>query len=1082
MKSAVRWAVDNGPAINTLVLAILILGTWSGLSLQREFWPYSNLDVVQVSVEYRGASPEEVEDGICQRIEEAVRSVSGVYRITSVAREGSGMVMVELTPEVTEADVQEILGEIRSRVDNIPSFPALAEQPVVQRQQPRTTALSIGVIGPEDNSVQGSLALRELAEKIRDEVLLKDEISQAEVVGVPDYQIDVEISEDVLRQYGLSLSQVAEVVRAENVEVPGGTMKTASQEILLRGSNRQTSGETIAAIPLIKEAGGVELTIGDLGQVRDEFTDDSAISRINGRPGLAVQIDTAKTEDIIRVGDVVKQFVQEYEAPEGYELIYFRDRTNDVKARLMLLVTNGWQGLLLVFMMLLLFLDLRLALWVSMGIPLSIAGALVVMYFTGQTLNMNSMFAFLIALGIMVDDAIVISENIYVHRQMGKSFRDAAIDGTIEVMPSVVTSVLTTVLAFLPMMYMTGRLARFTEALPLAIIAVLLFSLAEALTVLPSHLAHKDGLGMRSLIWLLRPFRFIAVGIGSCNRATTVVLESFVQKVYLPVLRFSLRFPLFVVSCAVALLMVTVGAVRSGMVPYIVLPQIDSNFCTVMIAFPDGTPERIADEATKRLERAITEINQESIDERLTANPDGIVSAIHRTVGYGASTDGDVSSGSHVGSLTVQLIEVADRNMTSQEVVQRWRQKAGNILGADILSFGSGPRGLAGLPIEFSLLARSEDIPQLEAAVNACVEQLEKYPGVHDVTAGGRPGKWEYRLQIKDDAKAMGVSLAELSSTVRASYYGEEAMRLQRGRHEVQLRVRYPREQRESLADFDEIRVRDSVGTERPLTELADIDIQQSYSAIHRRDQMRSITIAADVDEGVGNAFEITADLKTSLIPKLSSQFPGLRVLWEGQEEQTKDSMKSMIYGFIAVLIAMYFVFTIEFKSYLLPFLILTIIPFGACGAVFGHVLMGLPFTLFSIFGLVALSGVVVNDSIVLVDFINHRIKDGLSLNDAILDAGRRRFRPVLLTSVTTIGGMLPILLESSRQAQVLIPMATSLCFGLIFGTVLVLILAPLGFYIIAKSHLLLAANQTTTMSINSDTIDRSMDIPLELR
>lgn len=1058
MKSVIRWAVDNAPATNTIVLAVLMLGIWSAASMQREFWPYSNLDVVQVRVEYRGASPEEIEEGICQRIEEAVRAVNGVYRITSVAREGSGTVMIELNSDVSEADVQEILGEIRSRVDGIPSFPELAEKPVVQRQEPRTTAISIGVIGPDDDSILASLALRDLAERIRDEVLLEEGISQAEVIGVPDYQIDVEISEEVLRRYGLTLAQVANAVRTENVEVPGGTLKTASQDILLRGSNRQTSGEAISSIPLVRDAGGVVLTVGDLGEVRDAFTDDSAISRINGRPGLSVQIDTAKTEDIIRVGSIVKDFIQNYELPNDYELIYFRDRTDDVEARLMLLVKNGWQGLLLVFILLTLFLELRLAMWVSMGIPLSIAGALIVMHGTGQTLNMTSMFAFLIALGIMVDDAIVIGENIYVHRSMGKSFRDAAIDGTVEVMPSVVTSVLTTMLAFLPMLFMTGRLARFTQVLPMAMIAILLFSLAEALTILPSHLAHKDGLGMKSLGWLLGPFRFIATGIGYVNRFVSTLLAAFIEKVYLPSLRWSLRFPALTICSAFTFLMVTVGIVRSGVVPYIVLPQIDSNFCTVMVAFPDGTPERVANEATIRLEEAILAINQEAKDEGLTENPNGIVSAVHRSVGYGASTDGDVSSGSHVGSLTVQLIEVGDRAITSQEVVQRWRRKAGNFLGADIVSFGSGPRGIAGLPIEFSLLARSQDIPKLESAAQACVDQLENYPGVHDVSAGGRPGKWEYRLKVKEDAKAMGVSLAELSQTVRASYFGEEAMRLQRGRHEVQLRVRYPKEQRESLASFDEMQIRDPAGNERPLEELADLDVQRSYSAIHRLDQMRSITITADVDEKVGNAFEITADLRKTLIPQLEERYPGLRILWEGQEEQTKDSMNSMLYGFLAIMVAMYLLFTIEFKSYLQPFLVLSIIPFGACGAILGHVIMDLPFTLFSIYGLVALSGIVVNDSIVLIDFINRKMEQGSTLQEAIIEGGRRRCRPVLLTSFTTIGGMLPILLETSRQAQVLIPMATSLSFGLIFGTALVLILAPVGYLVISRAQYSISA------------------------
>ena len=665
---------------------------------------------------------------------------------------------------------------------------------------------------------------------------------------------------------------------------------------------------------------------------------------------------------------------------------------------------------------------------------------------------MTSLFAFLIALGIIVDDAIVIGENIYVHRQMGKSLRDAAIDGAYEVMPAVVTSVLTTVIAFLPMLFMTGRLARFTQVLPFAVIALLLFSLAEACTVLPSHLAHKDGLAMAFIKWLLGPFRLIGVLIGALNRMFGRLLESFIERIYLPSLRVAMRFPAMVVSISLALLLITWGVVRSGIVPYIVLPQIDSNFCTVVIAYPDGTPERITDEATRRLENAIYQINQQSIDEGLTDEASGVVQAVHRSVGYGANTYGAVSSGSHVGSLTVQLVDTAFREITSQEIVQRWRRLAGNFRGVDFVSFGSGPRGIAAPPIEFSLLARSEDIPQLEAAVQKCVARLEEYPGVHDVTAGGRPGKWEYRLTVKDEAKAMGVSLSELARTVRSAYYGEEAMRLQRGRHEVQLRVRYPREQRESLANFEELRIRTADGAERPLTELAKIDTERSYSMIHRLDQMRSISITADVDEAVANAFLITKDLESTLVPELAEAYPELRILWEGQQEQTNESMNSMMFGFIGVVIAMYFLLTIEFRSYLQPLLVLSIIPFGVVGAIAGHIIQDLPFTLFSIYGLVALSGIVVNDSIVLIDFINRRIANGMALEQALLDAGRRRCRPVVLTSITTIGGMLPILLETSRQAQVLIPMATSLSFGLIFATVLVLILAPVFYLILART------------------------------
>lgn len=1051
MKALLRWSVDNAPAINTLVIAALILGAYCAVSMQREFWPYSNLDVIEVSVEYRGASPEEIELSICQRIEESVRSVNGVRRITSVAREGSGLVSIELDAEVNQADVQEILAEVRSRVDSIPSFPALAEEPEVARQQPRSTALQVGVVGPNDNSSQAQLALRDFAERIRSELLLLPEVSQAELVGAPEFQIDIEVSEETLRQYNLTLTQVADAVRRENVEVPGGTLHTRSQDILLRSSNRQNTGESIAEIPVITQPDGTVLTVGDLGDVRDEFTDDSAISRINGSPGIAIQIDTTATEDIVYVGKAVHRLTEEYECPDGFRLLCFRDRTDDVESRLLLLVKNGWQGLLLVFLLLMLFLDLRLAVWVSMGIPLSIAGACIVMFYSGQTFNMTSLFAFLIALGIVVDDAIVIGENIYVHRQQGKDFRTAAIDGTLEVMPSVITSVLTTVMAFLPMMFMTGRLARFTQVLPFAVIAILLFSLAESCTVLPSHLAHHDGAGINLIKWLFGPFKFVAWIIGRMNRLFGTILNAVIERIYLPILRAALKVPALVIATSVALLLGTWGIVQSGIVPYIVLPQIDSNFCTVVIAFPDGTPESTTVAATERLEEAIYQISQRCLDEGRTEVDSGIVDAVHRSVGYGANTFGAVSSGSHVGSLTVQLCDTSLRNITSQEIVQQWRKIAGEFRGSDFISYGSGPRGIAAPPIEFSLLARSEDIPELEAAIAMCVSRLEEYPGVHDVMAGGRPGKWEYRLTVKDEAKAMGISLAEMSQTVRAAYYGEEAMRLQRGRHEVQLRVRYPREKRESLANFDELRVRTPDGAQRPLMELANIETERSYSMIHRLDQMRSVTITADVDESSANAFVITKDLESTLIPELAASYPGLQVLWEGQQEQTNESMNSMFLGFIAVLVGMYFLFTIEFKSYLQPFLVLSIIPFGVIGAIAGHIIQDLPFTLFSIYGLVALSGIVVNDSIVLIDFINRRVADGLSVHDAVIDAGRRRCRPVLLTSITTIGGMLPILLETSRQAQVLIPMATSLSFGLIFGTVLVLILAPVGYFVLAK-------------------------------
>lgn len=1049
MKALVRWSVANSPAMNIIMLVLLGAGAFCAVSLQREFWPFFELDEIEIRVVYRGAGPEEIEEAICEKIEAAVSSIAGIETIYSTATEGVGAVRLELDSDVDRSDVQRILAETRAAVDQIPSFPALAEEPDIRQRVPRSTAIKVGVIGPNDESVDAALELRRIAENVRDDLLARPGISQVELQGVPDFEVDVEISEEALRKYNLTLSQVATIIREENLEIPSGTLKTDSQEILLVGSNRSSIGREIARIPLTLP-NGVVIELGELGQVRDEFSDDAAISRMNGRPAIALSVESTQTEDVIVVGRQVYRYLDEKQLPPGYSMVAYSDRSDDVQDRLNLMLKNGWQGLLLVFILLALFLELRLAFWVAMGIPISLLGACAVMYFTGQTLNLTSLFAFLIALGIVVDDAIVVGENIYVHRSKGKSYFQAALDGTLEVMPSVVTSVITTVIAFLPMLFVTGKLGRFTTVLPLAVVSMLLISLGECITILPSHLAHRDNLFLTFMSWLLTPVRFLGKALAWLNGRVSRLLDSFIERFYLPSLRWSLKNPAIVISLAAALMVVSVGVVRSGNVPFVILPRIDSNVLQLMIAYPNGTPVSVADNATRRLEAALARVNEQSIDEKLTDREEGVVIAMHRAVGYGASSTGEVSSGSHVGSITVSLVDSGFRTVSAQELVSRWRKLAGKFPGTEVMAFSTGPRGPAAAPIEFSLLAASENIDQLNAAVDRCTSRLGEYPGVFDISAGAKPGKFEYRLKIKDEARRLGVTLGEVSRTVRAAYYGEEAMRLQRGRHEVELRVRYPREQRRSLSDFRDIQHRTVDGKNRPLTELVDIEVGRSASIIRRIDQKRSITISADVDEDSANAFDINNDLQTSFLAGLNDEFPDVTVRWGGQQEQTNESMYSMLFGFVFVIVGMYLLLTIEFKSYIQPLLVLTIIPFGFIGAVGGHLVMNLPLTLFSVYGLVALAGVVVNDSIVLIDFINRRVEDGLPLEEALLDAGRRRFRPVILTSVTTIAGMLPILFETSRQALVLIPMATSLAFGLMLATVLVLILAPTFYFVSA--------------------------------
>ncbi|OHB80481.1 MAG: multidrug transporter [Planctomycetes bacterium RBG_16_64_12] len=1153
MKSLLRWAIRNTPAMNTLVVSVVLVGAVSLILTHRELFPEFELEIVLVTVPYPGASPEEVEEGICQKIEEAVRAIDGIKKQYAMAREGSGMVVLEL--EANVPDAQKVLNEIRSEVDRIPSFPELAEDPEVKQITIRQAAIRVGVIGPDTNNPDAEVKLREVTEQVRDQLLHLRNVSQANVIGGRDYQIDIEISESTLRKYGLTLQDVARIVRRQNVELPGGTMKTDSQEVLLRGKNRRLVGGQIAEIPLVTRSDGVVLTVGDLGAVRDEFVDTTAISRVNGRPGLVISVDKTANEDLLAIVDNVKQFIASakepggYELPEGYRLDYWADMSVMVEDRLNLLAKNGLQGLILVLLILAVFLELRMAFWVASGIPVSMLGACWVLYWGGQTLNMLSMFAFLMALGILVDDAIVIGENIFAHREMGKSLLQAAVDGAYEALPSVVASVTTTIVAFVPLLFVPGVIGKFIAVMPLAVITMLTFSLLESTFILPCHLVHKErrsgarkgifarvyrrwsqlplpltsALLVLSLLaflghllhpqpfpWtvetskqavvaclaygvlvpaalvvmahLVYPLRRVTDLFAWSNVASTRLLDGFITRVYVPAVRWSLKNPWIVLSAAAAVLLAAAGWLWN--MPFNSFPKLDSPSAEATIVYPDGTPASVTDEATKRLEAAIKQVDAE-----LSQPGKSFVTVIHRAVG-GVSVSEAIGpqispSGSHVGNVGVELVETDKRNVKSTDIVAAWRREAGEFPGAESVTFGGAQHGPGGAPIEFKLLADPARMKAMEKAVEECKTKLKEYDGVFDIADDSRPGKWEFQLKIKDRAKAMGISLADLAETVRASYYGEEVMRLQRGRHEVKLMVRYPPEERRSLADFDEIRVRTappivdlvrrevlrssaagyalgggssrlantSASPERPLTELAEVEVRRGYSTINRQDQLRSITVTADVDEAQGNARKIVADLKRKFLPALLAkpEYAGIQVRWEGQQEQTAESIAGLMQGLAVALVAMFVILTLQFRSYVQPLLIMAIIPFGAIGAIAGHWLWGLEVTLFSLFGLVALTGVVVNDSIVLIDFINHRVRDGVPLREALVDAGRRRFRAVMLTSITTIAALFPLLLETSFQAQVLIPMATSLCYGLAFTTVLVLLLVPVLYLVYAK-------------------------------
>ncbi|MFV2068605.1 MAG: efflux RND transporter permease subunit, partial [Pirellulales bacterium] len=664
-------------------------------------------------------------------------------------------------------------------------------------------------------------------------------------------------------------------------------------------------------------------------------------------------------------------------------------------------------------------------------------------------------------------------------------------------------SVTTTIFAFLPMFFVSGVMGKFFAVLPMAVIAMLVISMFEATFILPCHLAHDHRHGQgRSLAervryWqarrgtaavprglasllllsaylldpLLYPFRCLGAGLRWVNGHFGVLLDWVIFRLYTPLLRFCLRQPALPISMAVALLLASLALVRSGTVPWVVFPKLDARQIQATVIFPDGTPARITEVAIEKMEEALL-----AIDRRHRQQDGPVVRLTHCMVGQVASDSpggvSDLTEGSHAGSVYVELVDNKLRSATSQELIDQWRREVGRLPGVESVSFRSVAMGPGGRAIEFKLLAPAGRMEAMERAVETCKRKLASYPGVLDIADDSRPGKWEFQLQLKENARDLGVPLEAVAQAVRAAYYGQEVMRLQRGRHEVKLMVRYPSAERRSIGEFNELRVDTGDGVKRPITELARVHVAQGYSEINRLDQMRSITISADVDESHANAAAIVADLKTRFMPQLLDAHPQLRVRWEGQHEQTVESVRSLFVGMVIAMLAMYVLLTFEFTSYTQPAIIMAVIPFGIMGAVWGHAAMGLPLTLFSVLGLVALTGIVVNDSIVLIDFVNSRLEKGVPLRLALLESGQRRFRPVLLTSLTTIAGMLPLLTETSMQAQILIPMANSLCFGLVFSTSLVLVLVPSFFVIYGQ----LTGRDTV------DTIDNGPRVPAAAR
>ncbi len=1029
----IAWFARNGVAANLLMGVMVVAGIFTVGSIRKEVFPEFSADTLTVSMVYLGASPEEVEEGVCIRIEEAIEDVDGIKRIRSVANEGAGMVTVELLPG---AVATEVLDDVKSRIDAIDTFPEQTERAVIQEVMMRAQVINLALAGEV-----GEAVLKRLGQQVRDAVVSQPGITQAQLVMVRPDEISIEVSETALRRHGLSFDEVAQAVRRFSLDLPGGAIKADGGEFLLRVKGQAYRGSDFEEIPLRVLPGGARLTVGDVARVVDGFADTAQSARFNGRAAVILQVFRVGNQNALELSDTVRRFAREHQAllPEGVELVAYQDYSEYLRSRLNLLLWNAGIGFVLVFCTLALFLRFRLAFWTSLGIPVSFLGTLWLMPTLDVSINMLSLFAFLIVLGIVVDDAIVVSENIHAHLEMGKSGMQAAVDGTREVAVPVVFSVLTTVAAFAPMAMVEGNTGKVLKSIPLIVIPTLLFSLVESLWILPNHLSHlrrKPGGAMVNRRF--NPFRWLQEGF---SRG----LDRFVLRVYRPMLEWAMDWRYLVLSTGLASLLLMVGSVAGGWLKFQFFPPVEGDDIAVFVTLPEGTPVSVTRATMDRLSDAALEL--EAVLEKESGA--GLFRQVLASVGdqpfrTAMSRNGGRAAEDfarpNVGEVHIQLSPAETRTVTATEVVNRWRALAGPVPDAVEVVFNSSLFS-SGNAVDIRLTG--PDVDGLREAAEELKTRLARFPATKDIADSYRAGKQEFKLALRPEAEAAGLTLMDLARQVRQAFYGEEVQRMQRGRDDVRVMVRYPESERRSLSSLEELRIRLPDGTEVPFETVAEAGYGRGYSTITRVDRQRAISVTADVDRSIGNANEILAEVRRVDMPELMQRFSGLRFDFEGEQREQSDTVGGLLRGFGLALFLIYALIAIPLKSYLHPVVVMSAIPFGFVGAILGHVVMGLHLTVLSMFGLVALAGVAVNDSLVMVDFINRARRAGVSMQTAVREAGVKRLRPIVLTSVTTFAGLTPLILEKSVQAQFLIPMAVSLGFGVVYCTVTTLLLVP---------------------------------------
>ncbi len=1024
MNGLIAWFATNRVAANLLMLLIVVAGLLSIPQTRKELIPNILLDRINIQMSYPGASPVEVEQSLCVPIEEKIFDLEGIRKLNTVAQESLCSITAEIEAGYQSADIKD---KIESRVDAIDSFPKDAEPPLIKEIAIRSSVISVVVSADVDEA-----SLKTLAEQVRDDLIGLKSVTQVDMVNSRPYEISIELSADELQKYGLTFDEVAKSIRQSSINLPAGILKTDLGDVLLRTMGQAYDGIDYSKLVLRSYDDGRQILISDVAQVVDGFKDVDFKGEFNGQPGILLTVYRVGEQNILDIAGDVRNYVRHKSAqlPAGLNINIWQDKSVYFKGRMQLLLRNALTGLALVFFILVMFLRLRMALWISLGIPISFMGALWLLPYFGGSINMISMFAFILVLGIVVDDAIVVGENIHAQHQKGVLGLQGAIQGAQDVSRPVIFAVLTSVVAFMPILFLPGAEGRLWMVIPMVVIMTLLFSLIECLFVLPAHLS-----AVETPPNLSNPF-------SRWQQAFSDRVEYFIQQRYRPFLFWALRWRYVVVAIFVGLFLIFMTLVFSGWLKLAFFPKVEGDMAVASVSFARGTPAEKTQQAVRYIEQKALQLKDQLREQSGTEqlmNSMGIIGMQPMTRSG--------KQGSHVGEVAIELAPSENRALSSGEILQQWRKMVGEIPAATRLSFqatlrDSGP----GISLELS----GSNIRQLEQAANELKQGLAEYPSLYDIQDSFESAKKELQIRLKPLATHLGVTTQMIAQQLRQAFHGEEVQRIQRGRDNVRVFVRYPPSHRQSLYYLENMQIYLPASKTRiPLADIAQLTFVSGPAEIRRIDRQRIIQISARVDESQAAAGQIMESLKAGILDKIPQQYPGVKWSKSGSQKDKDELIDNMLRGFVLALLGIYMLMAIPFGSYVQPLMVMSAIPFGLIGAVLGHMLLGLDISLLSLSGMIAVAGVVVNDNLVLVDYINRKIEQGVPLAKAIREAGVARFRPIILTSLTTFAGLSPLMAERSFQAKFLIPMAVSLGFGVMFATLVSLILVPASYFIL---------------------------------